>query len=977
MSLASQQDSIQNVRLVDGENTNDTIFLSQNESSVVSFIDLPYVYNKKIFQDLHISTKKNLEVDSVSVKCVDVTDDLNTVNVFTITVKGSRLKKGKTYIHKLPLSSQNESFKINSLYLNILLKNYKLPTGQYKTYLSFNCNSTVFVKECLHTIDSVLGDGSRANNKLEKAVNSASDKSFLGLSVVKNDSHHKKTKKVRSLSSLSGRIDKSFKGSGFSINYRTEGNNTYADVYYRDKYIGYYEPSNKENSSQKLADRNRRFKGSVTNRVNNGLEGNKPSFSQIREINRTKKNNEVVGNISVTGNASNGQEEYSQNENNFYEVTGQVEVPIMNIPVLIEGYYTSQDRSRIAKASFFRLHYDSDQAKSELLSVIGNYKNKYDQNSYKEKSYKNVYGTYLKSLSTEKRKLVKSLNTELGGDVNSDILSVDTSGLYTLLSNKVSDSINEFSNIAGSNSINKDINTKSHLAQKRYNEVVKKYERLKELESKIEHYNKLLDQYSNNRFIDSVVAYDKVKDITDENGSDMSYKQLSKSAKSLLPEGHNQKFITGLTHLDLGIFSKQISSYTLNGQTIKGGDIGYDFGICEAAVTYGRVEYVSRSGFLDKYVGYSGRLNFKPARKHKTSVIYYGYMPSKSMLQGGDFFKNVDVHMPGFKTPVDIVSVVHRGAINRHINVDGEIATSFKTIDDFSDKNSNVNKRLAYKLNLEGGIPHTTIGLRGGYEHVGKQFENNTLPLNLSGTARYNAEATGYFLKNFLMLGVEYNYLIQDNFSSRSAHSKWGFQVKTISKRYPSASLSYKPFTTFRSFADTFNIVPKPILGSVWLGKLSYQIKNANSSIRLTAIYNKNNSLIDTLESGSNIAQLNAIYMRGRSNLMVNIGQSDVQASRLTPVHGKTSFLSIALGYYLNPQWSINLGQDIGYAKFGFSRYGSNVGCGYNFDKVPVSIRTRFRYTSYRMETIGGWKNLFAGSIDVNWRFKFKINDKI
>lgn len=488
--------------------------------------------------------------------------------------------------------------------------------------------------------------------------------------------------------------------------------------------------------------------------------------------------------------------------------------------------------------------------------------------------------------------------------------------------------------------------------------------------------NTLLEQYRDNNYIDSVVAYDKIKNIADGKGDEKSYKQLVKSASGLLPEGSAKKFITGLTNLDAGIINKRISSYTLNGQTIKGVDVGYDLGFCETGFTYGRIEYVGRDGTVDKYSGYSARANFKPTKKQTATVTYFGYMPSKKMLNETDFFKDVDVTMPSFKQPVNIVSLAYGGTLSKTFHFETEGATSFRSVHDYNKENTHIADKSSWKFLIDGIIPNTNLNVQANYEHVGKQFENNTLPLNLSGTDKYTATVKNTFFKSFLAVGVEYNYLIQQNFSNRSASSKWGFDISTHSKQYPSISLSYKPFATFRSYSDTLNIPQRPILGAVWLGKVSYQIKKKGYVLRLTGIYNKNTALVDTTATNSNLVQLNFLYTRGKINLMMNVGQMGMNATQVSSVHQKTNYMTFSGGYQLNAQWMVNAGQDIGFTSYGLSRYAATMGWSYRFKNTPLMIRVNMRYNTYKLAETQSWKTLYSGMLDINWSFKFKMNEK-
>jgi hypothetical protein len=938
------------------------------DSHVLISVSAPYVHDRKLYQDLFIN-KNDVKISSVTIACYDVTNPSDSIKVYAIKAKGVKSKRKEAYYADIQLSTKEKGSVFQSPYEKILQKNTSLPAGDYCTYVTIRLKDSVITRSFIHHIDSLLGSGTAAHKEFENIYNPGTKKSKFtsaGKKIAARISTPTLIKKY------SKKVDKTFKSKGFEVSYREVGTKTYADVAYQGRFVGYYEMDKNESVEEKIERQRAMRSGGLTPGFSNKLENNGPVFSRMKELYKDKKKNEAVGNISLTGNMASGQEEYSQNENNYFELAGQVEVPIKNIPVQMEAYYTSQDNNRIAKASYFRVHYDSEQAKSQLMQMISGYRNKYDEAAAGEGTLKSIYGSYISRLKSEKGKLMADVMAETG-IADPGKFKVDTTGLFKEITAASEKRLKDSLGKTGGDEKGK-AQAAQRNAKERYDKAMEKYRKAEEMEQKIQHYNTLLEQYRTNNYFDSLMAYDKLKDV--EDADNKSYKQLAKKAGDLLPEGDAKKFIAGVTNFDAGIFSKQLSAYTINGQNIKGFDVGYDIGFCETGFTYGRVEYVSRDGQLDKYTGYSARTKFKTVPKQTTSLIYYGYMPSKSMLTENEFFKEMNSYMPAFKTPIHIFSIVQSGSVTKHVNMEAEAATSFRSRTEFVRKDVKLGDKMAYRLSAEGAIPQTNVGVTAGYEHVGKQFENNTLPLNLSGTDKYTAGAKSTFFKNFLGLAVEYNYLVQQNFASKSSNSKWGFEVKTTSKRYPSASLSYRPFATYRSFADTFNVPQRPIIGEVWLGKLSYQLKNKIWSLRLTAIYNKNTAMADTVESNSNVAQLNALYTRGKTNFIFNAGQTDVKANTISAVHGKTKFLSLSASHAIDEQWSVNGGQDIGLAKTGLCRYAVNAGCGYRFKKLPLALQTSFRYNTYRMAG-QGWKNIYSGMVDLNWQFRFKVSDKL
>ncbi len=943
------------------------------DSTSVYLLSLPYKHQNDIYQDVYIENTTS-KIIQVTINCIDITNPGDSVQVYILKNKIVKKIKNKTLYSSIQLSKDDKKLTFNPVYYKILSRGNSLPTGDYLVKLKLVIEERVVEQDYTYHIDSMLVPGSSISRTIDNIYSESSNKSFLGITYGRRKTSDNRFQTFGIIRQTSTKVDKALKKRGFDVNYRYLNNKRYADVFCEDKYVGYYEVDLNMPLSKKIDARKETIKNPLSD-VDNSLNQNKPILSQIKELKGEKNEKEVKGQLNITGNVSTGQEEYSQSDNNYYEVAGQIEAPIMNIPVTISGYYTSQDKGRTIKSSYIRFHYDSDESKNELLNLISGYNKKYRETVSKGDALNGIYSKYIENLQSEKGRLLNDMQAETGiPDIEK--YKIDTSGLFDRVVRKIEKKAIDTLNIkhADSSKLAQD----KEAAKNRYKKIVEDIRKVQKLEDNVKHYKALLEKYSENRYIDSALVFDKVKDIEGANTDNLSYKQLSKSAASLLPPGENKKAITGITSFDLGIFSKNISAYTLNGQNIKGADVGYDLGLFEVGITCGNVDYVSRDGVLDRYVGYSGRASFKPGKQQKVSLVYFGYAPGKRMLNQDTFFKDVDVYMPTFREPINILSIIHSGVVADNVNVESEVATSYRAYREF--ENSDVGKlseKMAYRIGATWAIPYTSIDVKAGYEHIGEKFENNTLPLNLSGTDKYNASVKNDFLKGFLTVGVEYNYLLQRNFVSRSANSKWGFEVKTNSKRYPSASISYKPFSTFRSFSDTFNIPQRPILGEVWLGKLSYQWKNQIHVFRITAIYNKNTAIADTVASNSNVSQLNLIYNRGKLFFMSNAGQTQVGGSNLSAIHNKTTFFAIAVGYTLNDQWNVSAGQDIAFIRTGLSRYAANIGAAHQLRKVPLVVRGNFRYNQYRTSEIMPWRSIYSGMLDVTWQFKCKLKEKV
>jgi hypothetical protein len=236
----------------------------------------------------------------------------------------------------------------------------------------------------------------------------------------------------------------------------------------------------------------------------------------------------------------------------------------------------------------------------------------------------------------------------------------------------------------------------------------------------------------------------------------------------------------------------------------------------------------------------------------------------------------------------------------------------------------------------------------------------------------------GTLFKSFLRLGVEYSGLLQNNLYSQSRNNQWGFDISTYSKRFPTVYLSYKPFSTFRSFDDTLSIAQKPILGSVWSGRVNYQFRRNGHAWRTVLFYNRNNSLSDTQQYTSELLQLTASYTLDKTTLNINIGSSHINTNVMPvayPLFNNTTYLDLMAGVPLSKAVYIAPSVDIAKNKAGICRYGVSSALSLNLKKLPFSIRTMFRYNTYKLEESVSWKNMIAASLDLTWRFHFKLYD--
>ncbi len=905
-------------------------------------------------------------------------------NVGDSVLVAHKLKEHATFkrgVNKLKFifsaSDSNTSYSNN--FYEILKRTGSIPPGSYKINLVVKRDSDVSVTTYLHDVDSLLPPSSPVRQDVNSSL-STKHRSFFGKKIAGiSKKQAKSITAEKAFANAKGKVDRTAKKRGLTTEHYDKNGKSYIDFFYNDWFAGRYEVKNTEPLSTQIATQDK-LAGATS--INTGA-GHPSLFSQYKKSNKEKKEGDSKGEIGFTTNLSSGQEQYSGTDNNYYELRGRLEMPVGGIPIEVEGLYTSQDNHRQIKSSYFKIHYDVQKMKEGLQSSTNSYNKQFAETKSRGAGTQRIYQSSINNLEGQKSKLQKELEKQATGDVGDnkqknllkDIEgeASDTAGL----TNNVS-SPDSFANNSSDSSAKKRKGNVDQLNNKSKEEkasIEKKQKQIEELDKRIQKYKTLLAQSENTNRFDSLLGYSKTKDV---DGGNMTYKQMAKKSTNLLPDGKAKGFVSGITSMDAGMFNKEESKYTMSGQMVKGIDFGYDLGICQEEVTVGKTEYVGRDGSLDRYTCYSERTTFVPAKKQKLALVYYGYTPDQSMFAKDAFFKNMNIATPGFSQPVHIVSTNYDGQVSKYIIVGGEAAMSMKNSDNSVEPRVAIADKIAYNLHGEGNIPRTAVSIQAMYDKTGKAFENNTLPVNMSGTEQFTLTGQNDFFHSRLTAKVEYDRLTQANFATKGTNTKWGFDVNTSFRRYPNVGISYKPFTTFRSFTDTLNIPQRTMFGSVWTGRVTYQIKKHGRSVRFLLLYNNSSTAMDSSNYGSSLMQASTIYTDKRIAASVSVGRTQMMGATivttLNPVTtpNKMSFLSMTGNYALTKQWGINAGQDFGVADFGLCRYSVNGGFICKPDKIPVTVRMNLRFSRYQLTSGEAWKQLYSGTIDVLYRFKMK-----
>jgi hypothetical protein len=903
----------------------------------------------------------------------------DSIEVYRWLSTGRKLKTGVNSLSLLSGSDFSEEFILPS-FRQAVSASGSMPAGSYKLLVSIERDTPVFRKYVLKEVDSTLAKNSTISRGIDEILAPPAHP-FSGLVARVPEQARTLADNTRNVLNKSAqKIDMYLRKKGLTSRRYTEPDEEIIEIWSGDWLIGKYALWSVHPLQSQLSARG---SGSgLAAGVGLPSLGNFTSVSErFRQLSKAKSDKELSGELALSANFSNDQEQFSQVDNNYYEARGTLEFPIMDIPVSISGYYTTQDRNREAKASYVHFRYDSEKAKEQLLKLISGFNKNYAQSLSQGLSFDAVYGQMLSQLQSEKDKAVAELKQHAGlnayqpSALNTDQLKELALSEARERGRGLADSL---SNTTAADSLNAKVGKGRALQQKALAtaaEVQQKYEQVKALEEKINKYRTLLDQYKHTLHYDSLLAYSKVKDLNEID--EMSYRDMAKKASALMPEGKAKNMLNGLTSFDAGMFPKQVSNYTLAGQMLKGADMGYDLGFAEVGLTYGRTEYIDRTGQVESYKAYGARVQLKPVAKQSIGLVYYGYSPARKLLKEGNFFKGDGISLPSFRNPVQIVSLTHKGAIGKHLELEGEYAISDKPAQSQEARDAiSLSDKSAWNLQAHAAIPKTSFRFTAGYEQAGRAFENNTLPVLLAGTQRLQAKGKGDFFNSFLSLGIEYNYLLQHNLHSTGNNSRWGFDLATHSRRFPSVSLSYKPFSTFRAYNDTMDIEQKPLLGAVWTGRVSYQIKWPQDAIRINLMYNRNRSILDTIAYSSSLLQLNAIYSRGTTMFSVSMGSNKLntgQAETAFPAFNNSIFLNTSAAGKLSAQLTLSGGLDLARSGIGWSRYGFFVGPVYTFKRLPFMLRSNFRYSNYRLDELQGWTQLYSGGIELAWRFRYKM----
>src|SRR5690606_5038903 len=121
--------------------------------------------------------------------------------------------------------------------------------------------------------------------------------------------------------------------------------------------------------------------------------------------------------------------------------------------------------------------------------------------------------------------------------------------------------------------------------------------------------------------------------------------------------------------------------------------------------------------------------------------------------------------LPSYLNATNIMTFQHHGSfINSNLLFDVDLSVS-----DIKEKSKEVKDhehfkdKIAFTTQFTFNIPNTSFLITGTYEHVAKDFENNSLPFNLTGIDRFSSSVSGYVLSNKLFVNLNFNFFKNEN----------------------------------------------------------------------------------------------------------------------------------------------------------------------------------------------------------------------
>lgn len=668
-------------------------------------------------------------------------------------------------------------------------------------------------------------------------------------------------------------------------------------------------------------------------------------FEGILAVSRKKNSNtseqkEVKGNINIQHNFSNQQEVYADFRNAYYDVAGTVNVPVMGLPVTVDGYYTRQDKYRTLKSSYINVSFDKDAYLRQLEEANKTLRSAYTETAVDNMMLGDYYKNQVQQLKAEKATYIEKVK----------LAAKDTmAGTYreNVRSNPPDTSIQGYTGAY-------------ETAEQRYREAE---QRLEALEKKIEKAELLARQLEKKRYIDSVEVLSRFRK---EDIGNMDSKDYMSVLEHTFPNNKMLSRLKRLNGFNIGGFSNQVSRYTNPGQLTRGGSFSYDLNYVDVAVSLGRMDRVNFGGEKEKFNVGSVQVMSGKLKHQQIGVIFYHAANNNAGTQSGTGGAESAPAQPAD----NIYTMVYKLAIPV-LDLQSEYA--------YSDQKRYTTPtpmlhQASFNINAGVQLMKDKIRLAGCYEYTGKHFSNRSLYYNIKGLAMYNLKLTSFWFRNTVKADVEYHVLNNVREQQTGTNKKYGFELQTLSRRYPRMKIAYKPFTTFSTVQDTVANFSYTLLGNVLLAQADYQYKRKQTVMSTGLHYNRSYSELDTVQYAGSIWSFHYNITHKGAFVSLNVGRSDIRSNIINPMQllmNNNTFGMLQGNYQVLPQLTVGGGWNGGWNGGRLTKYGGRVSVSTTHRRSGCTLYVNAAINRYNIEN--KWERLYHITSGIIIPFQFTL----
>ena len=654
------------------------------------------------------------------------------------------------------------------------------------------------------------------------------------------------------------------------------------------------------------------------------------------------ENKDIRGNLNVQYNYSNQQEVYSDFRNEYYDVAGTVNMPVMGIPVTVDGYYTRQDKYRTLKSSYINVSFDKETYLRQMEEANRNFRSAYTATTVDNMMYGDYYKTLVRQLQKEKADYIATLKRTVTDTLEKAYLDKIQHRLPDTSTQEYTEQYNAFRN--------------------KYRDAA---QRLEDIDHKIEKAGLLAEQLKKKKYIDSVEVFSRFRK---EDIGNMDSRDYMSVLEHTFPDNKMLSRLKRLNGFNIGGFSNHVSQYTNPGQMTRGGSLSYDLDYVDVAVSLGRMDLVDFAGEKERLNAGSVQVLSRKLKHQQLGLIYY-YAGSAGSAGKKDAGTGEG---PGKQPADNIYTMVYR--LNLPVlELSSEYAYSDHKPSGAAPA-TGIFGRTAFNMQAAARIWQEKIRLSGIYEYTGKDFRNRSLYYNIRGLGRYQLKLSTFWFRNAVKADVEYNVLQNVRELGTGTNRKYGFELQTISRRYPRVKISYKPFTAFNTVQDTVSNFSYTLLGNVFLAQADYQYKRKQTVMSAGLQYNRSYSELDTVQYSSSIWSFHYNVAHNRVFASMNAGRSFIASNIINPMQllmNNSTFAMLQATYQLFPHVAVGGGWNGGWNRGAMTRYGGRVSISATHRKTGCTLYLNGAYTRYNIT--GQWEDIYHITSGIIIPFQFTL----